>query len=105
MTDMRMQTSQAVLVPAVRDNADVQNRRRPGRLENPSPELIALMRKPSVEAVHNVALYDAPNFVLPDASHDGTEISLVKLGRFAIAFGICAAGWMAAFKLMMMNWG
>ena len=80
-------------------------RRRPGRLSNPSPELIALMRKPSAEAIKRVQLYDAPHFVPPPDPRDGTEISLMKLGRFAMAFGICAAGWMAAFKLMMMNWG
>ena len=77
-------------------------RRRPGRIENASPELIALMRKPSAEAIKNVALYDAPNFVLPAAD---TSISVMHVMRFGMAFGICAAGWMAVFRAMMVAWG
>lgn len=79
------------------------DRRRPGRLQNPSPELIALMRRPSDEAVRRVALYDAPNFVPPAPPPD--RIDLVQFARFAAAFAICAAAWTAMFKMMMMAWG
>ncbi len=88
---------------ATEQQATVRDRRRPGRLENPSPELIALMRKPTEDAIRKVAMYDAPHFVPP--TPDGMEVSLVQLFRFGTAFAVCALAWMAVFKTMMVFWG
>ena len=96
---------QTMTPPAPVQQAGLQDRRRPGRIENPSPELIALMRKPSAAAIQQVALYDAPHFVLPTAGADTSGISVMQVMRFATAFGICAAAWMAALKMMMVMWG
>ena len=65
------------------------DRRRPGRADNVSPELIALMRKPSSAARMRVALYDAPGFLLPPAP--ARRPSRLGFGRAAMAVTTCAA--------------
>ena len=92
-----------MLEGAVQTDAVIANRRRPGRLADPSPELIALMRRPTAEAANRVALYDAPNFVPPPIRGD-FGLDLIHLMRFGAAFTLCAAGWVAAFRIMMLMW-
>ena len=81
-----------------------QDRRRPGRMSNPSPELIALMRKPTAEARRRVALYDAPNFVLQqqESSRRGKPVKMLHVvGALAISGGAFGG----AFSAMMVLWG
>lgn len=78
-------------------------RRRPGRNDNVSPELVALMRKPTTEARLRVMLYDAPNFVLPQAS--GHRRSPYHAIRMTMAVAACGLGWAMAFRGMMLLWG
>lgn len=80
-------------------------RRRPGRVNDLSPALIALMRQPTPEARRAVALYDAPNFVLPDAPAGHATITSRQVFRLLAATGACAVVWAAAFRGMMMLWG
>lgn len=78
-------------------------RRRPGRSDDVSPELIALMRKPTTEARLRVMLYDAPNFVLPQApAHRRSPYHAV---RMTVAVASCSLVWAAAFRGMMLLWG
>ena len=77
-------------------------RRRPGRIENASPELIALMRKPTHADRIRVALYDAPNFI-PPAEIPRSDQRI--FGRVLLAMVACSAGCTAAFKAMVMLWG
>ena len=79
-------------------------RRRPGRMENASPELIALMRKPDQAARLRVALYDAPGFLLPDA-HRRPPASRRGATRLAVAMVACSARCTAAFQAMLTIWG
>ena len=90
--------------PVTQAGTIVGERRRPGRIANPSPELIALMRKPSAEAVKRLALYDAPNFVLPQETtrarvHPGHSV------RILCAVCICIGFWGGAVTAMMSAWG
>ena len=78
-------------------------RRRPGRNNDASPELIALMRKPTAEARLQVLLYDAPNFVLPDSTR-GRSAPFHTV-RMTLAFAACALVWAVAFRGMMLLWG
>ena len=81
-----------------------QERRRPGRIENLSPELIQLMRNPaSREARVRVALYDAPGFLLPT----GTAARRPRANTFKMTAAIIASGavWGVAFKAMCIAWG
>lgn len=78
-------------------------RRRPGRNNDVSPELIALMRKPTPEARLRVMLYDAPNFVLPQAStHRRSPYHAI---RMTVAVASCSLVWALAFRGMMLLWG
>lgn len=78
-------------------------RRRPGRSNDVSPELVALMRKPTTEARLRVMLYDAPNFVLPQAT--GHRRSPYHAVRMTVAVASCSLVWAAAFRSMMLLWG
>ena len=79
-------------------------RRRPGRNDDASPELIALMRKPTAEARLRVMLYDAPNFVLPDADAVRGRNRHHAM-HLAAAIAACSLVWAAVFRGMMMLWG
>lgn len=80
-----------------------QDRRRPGRAENVSPELIALMRRPtSTTGRVKVALYDAPGFLIPVSARPP------RPGRTkAVMLAIIGSslGWAAVFNAMMWAWG
>lgn len=78
-------------------------RRRPGRIENASPELIALMRKPSNAARVRVALYDAPGFLLPAQTRRPRDRRLLL--RTVVAFTFCSAMSGAALHTMLTLWG
>lgn len=80
-------------------------RRRPGRRDDTSPELVALMRKPTAEARLRVMLYDAPNFVLPGPDASRGRINPWHAVRMAGAVAGCSLVWAAAFHAMMLLWG
>ena len=81
-----------------------QERRRPGRIANASPELIALMRHADSPAARaQVALYDAPGFVLPDEQTRPADRRAFWQG--ALAFAATAGLWAAMFRLMVWAWG
>ena len=79
-------------------------RRRPGRIANASPELIALMRKPTPAARMRVALYDAPGFLLPEAPR-ARPADRRSLARCAVAMAACSVLCTAAFQGMIAVWG
>ena len=80
------------------------DRRRPGRSDDVSPELIALMRKPTAEARLKVMLYDAPHFVLPEPERGRVHAPGHTL-HVTLAFIACTVVWAVAFRGMMMLWG
>lgn len=82
----------------------VTERRRAGRIANPSPELIALMRKPSAEVRRRLALYDAPNFVPPPVVARPRTNPAHSL-RMLCAVSVCVGTWGGMFTAMMMAWG
>ena len=91
--------------PHTSAHTDVTDRRRAGRMHNPSPELIALMRKPTLQAKARVALYDAPNFILPSAEPRFSAPNPWHMARMVGAATICVTGWASALALMVAYWG
>ena len=79
-------------------------RRRPGRVADVSPELIALMRKPTNVARMKVAMYDAPGFLLP-TQHRRPPASGRSLAHATIAFTACSVAAGAALQAMLAVWG
>lgn len=78
--------------PATEAPPQMSERRRPGRMENPSPELIALMRTPSAMKVDPVAAAR-----VPDVSPDGPDRSIDNRDA--------ARGIMVAVALGLLLWG
>lgn len=79
-------------------------RRRPGRIQNSSPELIALMRQPTPSAVARIELYDAPNFV-PTSTVSIACPHPAHFVRMVGATGFCVLAWSGAFASMIVLWG
>ncbi|MGI4950606.1 MAG: hypothetical protein ACRYGM_02275 [Janthinobacterium lividum] len=80
------------------------DRRRAGRIENATPELIALMRKPSADAIEDVALYDAAGIAQSAADDHMTTIKFGQVAYCLGAVGICAAGWFFALQALAALW-
>lgn len=104
MSDTRLDDHLIALPLPVRAPPATGERRRPGRMENVTPELIALMRKPDQAARMRVALYDAPGFLLP-VQHRRPPMSGRTLGHMAIAFSACSGVCAVAFHTMLTLWG
>lgn len=107
MSDIITQDSTAILAEPVIQPGDAWltdlERRRPDRNDNASTELVALMRKPTTEARLRIMLYDAPNFVLPQASsHRRNPYHTI---RMMVAVATCSLVWALAFRGMMLLWG
>ena len=79
-------------------------RRRPGRMDDANPELIALMRKPSHAARLRVAMYDAPGFLLPQ-QHKRPPVTGRGVLHMMVAMTACSGACAAAFKTMLVLWG
>ena len=80
-------------------------RRRAGRIENASPELISLMRNPASKSARmRVALYDAPGFLLPAAPRR-PRATARTLCHMAAAVATCSLGCTGLFKAMLILWG
>ena len=77
-----------VIVRANNTGAVVVERRRPGRVADVSPELIALMRAPSASARVRVAMYDAPGFLL----REGRTVRQPRSRRYVVRALAATAG-------------
>ena len=98
MTDILLQDREVASWP------EQQERRRPGRIDNASPKLIAIMRKPvSATSRVQVALYDAPGFLL--ASAPVRRPAQRNYAAGAAAFVASGALWAVMFKMMVWAWG
>ena len=86
------------------NGAQATERRRPGRIENASPELIALMRKPNQAARIRVALYDAPGFMV-GSEHRRPALTRRGMVHMVMASVGCSAACAVAFKAMLVFWG
>lgn len=79
-------------------------RRRVGRIEGASPELIALMRRPSADTLRAIRLYDAPNFQPSQAHQADRRTARRRRRRLVAAACVCAGASVAAFETMLWVW-